>query len=104
MERVKYYYRRALGIFSFSLMRNVDKELGEKMYKEPSIEKLENFILETKRLFPESAFYYIAGVVSMALRQNAQLKINIYNKSFAIEGVSLFEDFIFKGEEDMEGD
>lgn len=96
------YYKRALQCFAHALIYMEDEKQAKKLLDEKSEEKLEEFILDKKKICNEKQFYYDAGRTSEHVLNEADEEgIDAFNA--CIGGLNMFDDFIgLEWEEDCD--
>lgn len=87
------YYKSALQCFAHALIRLEDDKLAKELLNEMSDEKLEQFILDKKKIYNEKQFYYDAGrTTEFVLNEADQDGCDAFNA--CIGGLYQFECFI----------
>lgn len=87
------YYKKVLQALSHNLLFMEDEVKAHDMYKEESVEKLEDFVLGQKQNMDEKHFYYEAGKsCQYVLNMAEKVGTDAFNACFG--GLFEFEDLI----------
>lgn len=87
------YYKKALQYFAYTLVSLENSELAGELINEESEKKLEQFILEKKKTYNTSQFYYDAGrTCQQLLTESEKEGCDAFNA--CLGGLNRFDDLI----------